>query len=141
MSGSNRLDLSFLAQALNQFKLALAEYTEEPGRRANRDSVVMHFLIVYELAIQAIKRYVELESLKPDEVPEIGFQTMIRRADQLKIVRNGWPAFGKFRDARNTIAHTYTERRALEVVAFARDFADEAAFLLDQLERRQADGQ
>ena len=99
MSGTNRLDLSFLSQTLSQFKLALAEYDEEPGRRANRDSVVIHFLIVYELAIQAIKRYVELESLKPDEVPESGFQTMIRRADELGVVRNGWPAFRKFRDA------------------------------------------
>ncbi len=137
----NRLELSFLSQALSQMQLALREYTEEPGRRANRDSVVMHFLIVYELAIQAIKRYVELESLRPDEVPEISFQTMIRRADELEIVRNGWPAFRRFRDARNSIAHTYTERRALEVVAFAREFADEAAFLLDRLERRQSDGE
>ena len=141
MSGPNRLDLTFLSQALSQFRIALAEYKEEPGRRANRDSVVMHFLIVYELAIQAIKRYVELESLKPDEVPEISFQTMIRRADELQIVRNGWPAFRKFRDARNMIAHTYTEQRALEVVAFARDFADEASFLLVQLERRQVDAE
>ena len=140
MRGLNRLDSSFLSQALGQFKVALAEYAEEPSRRANRDSVVMHFLIVYELAVQAIKRYVELESLKPDEVPEISFQTMIRRADELRIVRNGWPAFRKFRDARNTIAHTYTEQRALEVVAFARDFADEAAFLLAELERRHANG-
>ena len=141
MSGLNRLDSSFLSQALGQMKLALLEYTEEPGRRANRDSVVMHFMIVYELAIQAIKRYVELESLKPDEVPEIGFQTMVRRADELKILRTGWPAFRRFRDARNTIAHTYTEKRALEVVALAREFVDEADYLLTQLERRQSDGE
>lgn len=137
MSDHNRLDLSFLTQALSQFKLALVEYRDEPERRANRDSVVIHFLIVYELAIQAIKRYVELESLRPDEIPEISFQTMIRRADELGIVRNGWPAFRKFRDARNTVAHTYTEQRALEVVAFAKEFADEADFLLGELERRQ----
>jgi nucleotidyltransferase substrate binding protein (TIGR01987 family) len=141
VSELNRLDLSFLSQALSQFKLALTEFDEEPKRRANRDSVVMHFLIVYELAIQAIKRYVELESLKPAEIPDISFQTMIRRADELEIVRSGWPAFRRYRDARNTIAHTYTEKRAMEVVGFARDFADEAAFLLNRLEGRQADGE
>lgn len=138
MNASQRLDLSFLSKALGQLRLSLEEYKEEPGRRANRDSVVVHFLIVYELAVQAIKRYVEQESLKPDEVPEISFQTMIRRADALEIIRSGWPKFREFRDARNTIAHTYTEQRALEVVAFAQDFANEAAFLLKQLERRQA---
>jgi len=141
MSDPRRLDLSFLEQALGQFDTALAEYADEPQRRANRDSVVIHFLLSYELAIQAIKRYLELQSLKPDEVPLISFQTIIRRADAHGLLRTGWPGFGKFRDARNAIAHTYDQQRALHVVAMATEFAEEARFLLNKMKERLADGE
>ena len=139
MSPSGRLDPSFLEQALKQLETALAEYKAEPQRKANRDSVVMHFLLTWELAVQAIKRYLELESLKSAEVPTLSFQTMIRRADALGILRTGWPGFGKYRDARNAIAHTYNEDLALAVVAMAFDFAQEARILLENLKLRLGD--
>ena len=138
MSTSNRMDLSFLKQALNQFDLVIAEYEAEPERRANRDSVVMHFLFTFELTMQAIKRYLELQSLKSGDVSDLSYQTIIRRADDLGIVRTGWPGFGKFRDARNAIAHTYTEQRALAVVGWAKEFAAESHFVLEIIERRAA---
>lgn len=141
MSNASRLDLSFLRQALSQLRAALADYRSEPERRANRDSVVMHFLLTWELSIQAIKRYLELESLKSSEVPGLSFQTMVRRADALGILRTGWPEFAKFRDARNAIAHTYDEGRALAVVNMAEEFADEAAILLENISRRLSDAQ
>lgn len=133
----NRLDLSLLDSALKQFDTALAEYKAEPQRRANRDSVVIHFLLTWELSIQAIKRFLELESLKSAEVPTISFQTMIRRADALGILRTGWPEFGNFREARNAIAHTYDEVRAQAVVAVASNFAAEARTLLANLHARR----
>lgn len=141
MSGTVRLDLSFLEQALTQFDTALAEYKDEPQRRANRDSVNMHFLFTWELSIQAIKRYLELESIKAAELPLISFQTMIRRADALGILRTGWPGFGEFRDARNAIAHTYDQEKALAVVAIAVRFAEEAHALLKNLKMRLANGE
>ncbi len=141
MRNTTRLDLSFLERALSQFETSLAEYTAEPQRRAQRDSVIVHFLLTYELVIQAIKRYLELESLKSAEVPQLSFQTMIRRADDLGLLRTGWPVFGSFREARNAIAHTYDEQRAMQVVATAREFAGEAHFLLENLKRRMGDGE
>ena len=83
MSASNRLDLSFLKQALKQFNRAIAEYETEPDRRANRDSVVMHFLFTFELTMQAIKRYLELQSLKSGEVSEIGRASCRERVCEL----------------------------------------------------------
>ncbi len=139
MSRSTRLDLSFLESALKQFDTALSELKVEPQRRANRDSVVIHFLLTWELSMQAIKRYLELESLKASEVPIISFQTLIRRADALGILRTGWPGFGKYREARNAIAHTYDEQRALAVVTMASDFSEEARVLLRNLKTRQLD--
>jgi nucleotidyltransferase substrate binding protein (TIGR01987 family) len=141
MSDTSRLDLSFLRQALKQFDTALAEYAMEPERRANRDSVVIHFLLTYDLFIQAVKRYLALQSVKDSELPDISFQTIIRRADAHGLLRTGWPGFGKYRDARNAIAHTYNEKRAMAVVEFANEFASESRFLLDSLERRLADAQ
>ena len=139
MMPSPRLDLSFLESALKQFDNALDEFKTEPARRANRDSVVIHFLLTWELSIQAIKRYLELESIKASEVPILSFQTLIRRADALGILRTGWPGFGKYREARNAIAHTYDEQRALAVVSMASDFAEEARVLLRNLQTRKLD--
>ena len=139
MTPSPRLDLSFLESALKQFDNALDEFKTEPARRANRDSVVIHFLLTWELSIQAIKRYLELESIKASEVPILSFQTLIRRADALGILRTGWPGFGKYREARNAIAHTYDEQRALAVVSMASDFAEEARVLLRNLQTRKLD--
>jgi nucleotidyltransferase substrate binding protein (TIGR01987 family) len=141
MSDARRLDTSVLEQALSQFEAALAEHAAEPQRRAFRDSVIMHYLFTYELVVQAIKRYLELESLKSAEVGDLTFQSLIRRADDLGLVRTGWPEFGRFREARNAIAHTYNERRALEVLGVAKEFASEARVVLDNLKRRLADGQ
>jgi nucleotidyltransferase substrate binding protein (TIGR01987 family) len=140
MSDSRRLDLSVLEQALHQFESALADHAAEPQRRANRDSVIMHYLFTYELVIQAIKRYVELESLKPADASDLTFQSLIRRADDLAIVKTGWPEFSRFRAARNAIAHTYNEQRAREVLAVAKEFAGEARILLNNLKGRQANG-
>ena len=139
MSDSRRLNLSFLDQALKQFDVALTEYRDEPERRANRDSVALHFEIVWELVFQAIKRYLELESLKADEVPTLSFQTLVRRADALGILLTGWPGFAKFRDARNAIAHMYDQARANLIVKTAPDFAEEARFILDTLKGRLSD--
>ena len=139
MSEPRRFNLSFLEQALRQFDLALAEYRDEPERRAYRDSVALHYQIVWELVYQAIKRYLELESLKASEVPTLSFQTFIRRADALGILRTGWPGFGKFRDARNAIAHMYDQARANLIAQAAPEFAEEARFILDTLKGRLRD--
>lgn len=140
MTESNRLDLSFLERALSQFDVSLSEYAAESERRANRDSVLVHFLLTYELVIQAIKRYLELESLKSAEALDMSFQTMIRRADAMGLLRTGWPGFSSFREARNAIAHTYDEQRAVKVVGTAKEFAGEAHFLLGTLKGRMDDG-
>ena len=141
MSDARRLDTSVLEQAVGQLDAALAEHAAEPQRRAFRDSVIMHYLFTYELVVQAIKRYIELESMKSGEAGDLTLQKLIRRADDLGMVRIGWPEFVKFREARNVIAHTYNERRALEVLGVAREFAGEARMLLDKLKRRLADGE
>jgi nucleotidyltransferase substrate binding protein (TIGR01987 family) len=141
MSDTRRLDTSVLEQALAQLDAALAEYADEPQLRAYRDSVIIHYLFTYELVVQAIKRYLETQSLKSSEVDTLTFQTMVRRADDAGLLRSGWPEFSRFRDARNAIAHTYNEQRAREVLSVAKEFAAEARLLLDNLKRRLANAE
>lgn len=139
MIDERRLDLKLLKRALSQFDLALSDLRDEPDRRSNRDSVALHYMIVWNLLIQAITRYLELQSAKTFEASDASFQKLIRRADALGIVQTGWPDFGRFREARNAIAHMYDEPRANMIVQAAPGFAAEAHFVLDTLERREAD--
>ena len=50
-----------------------------------------------------------------------------------------WEDFIVFRDARNAIAHTYSEQRAQSVVQLASGFADNVEFLLGQLKVKLSD--
>jgi hypothetical protein len=140
MSSERRLDLEPLRSALSQFDVALSDLRDEPDRRANRDSVALHYMIVWNFLVQAITRYIELQSIKTFEAFDASFQKLIRRADALGLVKTGWPEFGRFRDARNVIAHMYDEPRAKIIVDAAPAFSAEAHFVLDTLARREADG-
>ena len=139
MSEERRLDLAPLQSSLSQLDRALNEYAQEPDRRANRDSVALHYMIVWNLLFPAITRYLELQSVKRFEGVEASFEKVIRRADALELIKTGWPGFGKFRDARNAIAHMYDQPHAQLIVEAAPAFADEAHFVLDKLKERLDD--
>lgn len=139
MSDERRLDLGLLERALAQFKRALAEYALHSHEEAYRDSVVMRYVFTYELCIQALRRYVQLEHRKPMPEDELRTPRVIRRANALGVVRSEWEEFAAFRDARNAVAHTYSEAKAIAVVTVAARFADEAQYVLDQV-RTKFDG-
>ena len=139
MSDERRFSLVPLESALAQFDLAIKELQEEPQRRSNRDSVALHYMIVWNLLFQAISRYLEDQSVKSVEAADASFQKLIRRADALVLVQTSWPEFGRFRDARNAIAHIYDQPRASMIVDAAPAFAAEAHFVLDTLRRRVRD--
>ena len=139
MMDERRLDLAPLESALSQFDLALSEYHAEPDRRAYRDSVALHYMIVWNLLFQVIGRYLEQQSVKPFEITDASFQKIVRRADALGLVRTGWPEFGRFKDARNAIAHMYNQPKANMIVQAAPDFAAEAHFVLKILKERMSD--
>lgn len=136
MSDDRRLDLGLFERALTQFKRALKEYGAHPKEEAYRDSVVMRYVFTYELCIQALRRYVQLEHRKPMPEDELTTPRIIRRANALGVVRSEWEEFAVYRGARNAVAHTYSEAKAIEVAATAARFADEAQFVLDQIKER-----
>jgi hypothetical protein len=130
MSEPRRLNLSLLERALQQLETALREQAEEPARRAFRDSVVMHYLFTCEPAIQAIKRFVALQSLKSNGDEELSFQKVIRRADELGVLGTGWPEFNRYREGRNAVTHTYSETQAMAVLDLAATFTADVRHLL-----------
>jgi nucleotidyltransferase substrate binding protein (TIGR01987 family) len=136
MSDERRLDLGLLERALAQFKRALNEYAMHPQEEAYRDSVVMRYVFTYELCVQVLRRYVQLEHRKPLPEDELRTPRVIRRANALGVVRTEWEEFATFRDARNAVAHTYSEAKAIAVATVAARFAEEAQYVLDQVKER-----
>ena len=139
MSDERRLDLRLLERALAQLRHALGEYAAHSQTEAFRDSVVMRFVFTYELCVQVLRRYVQMEHLRPLPEDELRTARVIRRANALKILRPEWEEFAAFRDARNAVAHTYSEAKAVAVATLAARFAEEAQYVLDQVRLRLND--
>ncbi len=130
MSDERRLDLTLLERALSRLNQALKDYDAHPESDSLRDSVIIRFVFTYELLVQVLFRYVELQHRKFTPESEMTKAKLIRRANDLGILRMEWEEFVRFRDARNGVAHAYSEAKALRVVELAHAFAEEAEYLL-----------
>lgn len=130
------LDLSLLENALTQFRLALNEYQSHLEIRAYRDSVVIHFVIVYNLTVQVIFRYVQQQSLKIKHSDDLSLPRAVRRALDLGVIQCEWEQFVQYSKARNSVAHVYDLAKAEYLVALAPALEADAAFLLSTVKRR-----
>jgi nucleotidyltransferase substrate binding protein (TIGR01987 family) len=139
MNDERRLDLSLLERALARLQQALADYHAHPEIESLRDSVVIRFVFTYELFLQVVYRYVELEHRKLTPESELTKSRVIRRANDLGVLQVEWEQFVSYRDARNEVAHTYSEARAMRVVQLAEPFAREAQYLLDRVKEKLRD--
>ena len=137
MSDNRRLDLSLLEQALGRLTHAIASYDANPQIEPLRDSVVIRYVFTYELFMQVVARYIEQQHLKFTPESEMTKSKLIRRANDLGVLRVEWEEFVKFRDARNQVAHTYSESKAVHVVELAHYFAAEAQYLLDRIKEKE----
>lgn len=130
MSDERRLDLSLLEQALDRLNQALKDYDAHSESYSLRDSVVIRFVFTYELLVQVLFRFVEMQHRKATPESEMTKAKVVRRANDLGVLRVEWEEFVRFRDARNGVAHAYSEAKALRVVEVAHAFAEEAEYLL-----------
>jgi nucleotidyltransferase substrate binding protein (TIGR01987 family) len=130
------LDLSSLARALGQLESAIQSWAEKPADTLIRDAVIQRFEFTYELSIRTLRRYLRSVAASEDEVDTFSFKELIRRASELRLLGGGVLEWGDFRQARNDTVHTYNEVRAMEVASAAKDFAQEARILFDNLSRR-----
>ena len=136
MSYERRLDLSLLEQALGRLRQAIQDYDTHPEIESLRDSVVIRYVFTYELLFQVASRFVQLEHPKSTPESEMTKSRVIRRANDLGVLRMEWQEFVKYRDARNDVAHTYSESKALRVVELAHSFVEEAQHLLTRVKEK-----
>ena len=130
------IDLSSLERALGQFEIAITAWTTTPADDLVRDAVIQRFEFTYELSIKMLRRYLRSVAASDDEVNELTFRDLIRRASDLKLVRRDVLIWLDFRQARTDTVHTYNEIRAVEVAETAKTFAGEARLLLNSLKER-----
>ena len=130
------LDLSSLARALGQLESAIQSWAEKPADTLIRDAVIQRFEFTYELSVRILRRYLRSTAASEDEIDSLSYKELIRHAGERKLLRGGVLEWLDFRQARNDTVHTYNEIRATEVAAAAKEFAEEARVLFDNLSRR-----
>lgn len=133
-----KLELSSFEKALASLDEALAEYDRTQSQFV-KDACIQRFEYTYELAHKLLKRQLEAMSPNPSEIDQMSFPDMIRTGAERGLLANGWDEWRRFRDARNATSHAYNEKKANEVFVRIPAFRDEAAFLLAQLQKRNAE--
>ena len=132
-----KLDLSSLKKAINALNHALNEYEKNPSEFV-KDSCIQRFEFTYELSHKFIKRYLEITEANRDEIDEMSFQQLIRRATERGLLLSDWESWRKYKDSRNKTSHTYDEEIADEVFEAIPAFLKEAEYLYKCLEERDA---
>ena len=130
------VDLGPFASALTQLQVAIDARASEPGNAFIRDAVIQRFEFTYELSVKTVKRYLRSIAASNDEVDELSFRELLRRAGDFKLIHGDVLKWLDYRQARTDSVHTYNEIRAVEVAATAEEFAVEALALLTTLQGR-----
>ena len=120
------VDLKPFESALNQLQIALEARVSEPENPFIRDAVIQRFEFTYELSIKSLRRYLRSTAASNDEVDELTFRELLRRAADFRLIQGDVLKWLDFRQARTDTVHTYNEIRATEVAATAKDFAVDA---------------
>jgi nucleotidyltransferase substrate binding protein (TIGR01987 family) len=130
------LDIKPFERTLGQFEIALAALDADPQNALIRDALIQRFEFTYELSIKMLRRYLRLVAISEDEVNELTFRDLIRRASDLNLIKADLGNWVAFPQARNDTVHTYNEIRAIEVAGATRKFALEARALLEALKEK-----
>ena len=132
-------DLYGLEVCLRDLDEMLARSGEAKTDKAVAYATVKCFELTYELAVKTIRKYLIARTHKEDAAREYDFPDFIRLADQVGLVRSGWPAWKQYRQERGKTVHTYSQPFALEVIEESQAFSEEIHVLLDNLKRRLED--
>jgi nucleotidyltransferase substrate binding protein (TIGR01987 family) len=103
-----------------------------------RNSALLSFQFTYGLCRPMIERFLVSEGDDPLEVQEMSYATLVRSANRRGVLRADWTLWSSFREARNRMAHVYSEPVAEEIVSKVHPFLEEAIFLYEQLVSREA---
>lgn len=130
-----KLVLDPLKNAINALTRALDEYEKSPNEFV-KDSCIQRFEFTYDLSQKMIKRYLENTEANPEELKEMEFQAIIRKAYEKGLIIGEWADWRDYRKDRGSTSHTYNEDIADQVFNNIPDFLQEAQALLAELEKR-----
>lgn len=139
MSGVSYKSLGDAIDRLREALILLDAHRSGHLQVSMRNSVLLSFQFTYGLCRPMIERFLVAEGDDPLEVQEMSYATLVRSANRRGVLRADWTLWSTFREARNLMAHVYSERVAEEIVAKVSPFLDEAAFLYKQLSARSQD--
>jgi len=129
-------DLYALRSCLRDLDLLLARYPVEANDIAVRYSLIKTFELTFEMAVKTLTKFLLYNAIGGSEVQSYLFQDLIRRGDQERLLRSGWPEWKHYRENRGRTVHAYREDVALAITSQLGEFSEEAHVLLDNLARR-----
>ena len=138
-----KLDLSALRSALASLEDGL-DVVRDTGWFHQQSSkvqntlvagVIQNFEFVYEVGYKMLRRQIELEAASPADVDERNFRDVLRLAAEKGLIADV-EAWFRYRQMRNTTAHTYNHEKAQQVYQGTLLFIDDARALLANLEAR-----
>jgi nucleotidyltransferase substrate binding protein (TIGR01987 family) len=138
----NEVSYKALGDALERLReaLVLLEAHRDDGLHVSmRNSVLLSFQFTYALCRPMIERFLVSEGDDPLEIQEMSYAALVRQANERGVLRADWTAWSGFRDARNRMAHVYSESVAEEIVAKVPAFLEEARYLYQQFVARSAE--
>lgn len=135
---THTLDLTSLQKSISSLEDALNEYQKDKSNSFVFNSCIQRFEYTYELSWKMLKRYLETTAASQQDIEEMSFPSLIRTGFEKGLLKNGWPEWGAYREARGATSHSYNQEKAKQVFSIIPDFLEEARTLLNHLKNRQS---
>ena len=143
MNDEAKLDLEPLRRALASLEDGLDVVSDAQWFNQQSDKVqntliagvIQNFEFVYEIGFKMLRRQIEAEAASPTDVDESNFRDVLRLAAEKGLIADV-EAWFRYRQMRNTTAHTYNHEKAQQVYQGTLLFIDDAWALLANLEAR-----
>ena len=120
---------------------ALGRYESNPSNdlaEAMRDSVLISFQFTYRLCRPMMERFLLSDGAAPAEIEEMSLAAIVRTCNEKGVLGVNWTRWQIYREARNRMAHVYSESFAKQVVQVVPEFLRDVRALYQELATREA---
>ena len=128
-------DLYGLEVCLHDLDQMLSRAEQATTDKAVAYALIKTFELTYELALKTMRKYMILRTLKSDQAEISDFGDLIRLADQIGLLQNGWPKWKQYRADRGRTVHTYIEAVSRAISGQLKEFSEEIHVLLFNLKK------
>jgi nucleotidyltransferase substrate binding protein (TIGR01987 family) len=133
MSEVSYKSLGDALERLREALMLLEAHRTDEFQVSMRNSVLLSFQFTYGLCRPMIERFLVDDGDDPLDIQEMSYAAIIRSANERGVLRADWTTWSIFRDARDRIAHVYSESISEDIVAKVPAFLEEAQFLYEHL--------